>query len=141
MAICGADCSQCPMQANCAGCEKTNGCPFGAQCMVAEIARKGESALANYKAKLAEEMNALQIPGLTPVTELYALRGMFVNLEFTLPGGQKTKFWNDNQILLGTQQPLHGGRCCGLAADEMHILACSYGENGEEPEILVYKKR
>ena len=76
------------------------------------------------------------------VTELYALRGSFVNLEYDLHGTQKIKFWDDDSIYLGNQLCKKGSdRCYGLTADENYLLVCEYGENGSDPEIIVYKKR
>jgi hypothetical protein len=34
-----------------------------------------------------------------------------------------------------------GGRCSDLVGNTDFILVCSYEENGENPELLVYKKR
>ena len=33
------------------------------------------------------------------------------------------------------------GRCYGLTADENYLLVCEYGENGSDPEIVVYRRR
>lgn len=35
-AICGADCNKCGFKENCAGCQETNGHPFGDSCMLAQ---------------------------------------------------------------------------------------------------------
>ena len=62
------------------------------------------------------------------VTDLNALHSAFVNLEYTLPGGQAVKFWDDDKIILGNQ--LHkrdSDRCYGIAADEKYLLVCEYG--------------
>ena len=60
-----------------------------------------------------------------------------------VPGGQKIKFWDDQRIYLGNQMCKHdgSGRCYGLTADEHHLLVCEYGDNGCDPEIVVYKRR
>jgi len=31
------------------------------------------------------------------------------------------------------------GRCFGLAADEATLMVCSYGANGTDPELLLYR--
>ena len=82
------------------------------------------------------EFNALGIPGMSKITELYALVGNFVNLEYPLPSGQTVKFLDNNSMYLGSQveRELRKGRCYGL-------LVCEYGENGADPEIVVYKRR
>lgn len=33
------------------------------------------------------------------------------------------------------------GQCFGIAANADFILVCTYEENGENPELVVYKKR
>lgn len=73
---------------------------------------------------------------------LNALKGSYVNLEYTLPSGQKVMLLNDNKIYLGNQlcKP-NNNRCFGIAADEEYILICEYGENGSDPEIVVYMRR
>ena len=44
---------------------------------------------------------------------------------------------------LGTQLECEfgGNRCFGIAANMDFILVCTYEENGENPELVVYKKR
>ena len=34
-----------------------------------------------------------------------------------------------------------GNRCFGVAANMDFILICTYEENGENPELVIYKKR
>ena len=34
-----------------------------------------------------------------------------------------------------------GERCFGILADMDFILICTYDENGENPELVLYKKR
>ena len=149
LTICGLDCEQCAFGANCAGCAATGGKPFGGECVLAlcctqngyagcaECTADGCSA----KKRLADEFNALGIDGMPQVTELYALSASIVNLEFTLPGGQRTKFWNDNDVLLGTRLPKDGGRYFGLAANGAYLMVCEYGENGSDPELICFVKR
>lgn len=148
--ICGLDCANCSMNTACSGCTATGGKPFGGECMVAACCGKGKSGdcgdfsknICLLKERLMDEFNALDIPGMPPVTDLYALVGSFVNLEYTLPGGQRIKLWNDKRVYLGNQLPKPGtDRCYGLTADENWLLVCEYGENGADPEIVVYRKR
>lgn len=148
--ICGADCDKCGFKEKCAGCQETNGHPFGDSCMLAQCSNnnscdkgcKSCSAACKLKAKLIEEFNTLGIEDMEEVTNLNALKGSFVNLEYILPSGQTIKFWNDNRIYLGNQIcKKNSDRCYGLTADENYLLVCEYGENGANPEIVIFKKR
>lgn len=94
------------------------------------------------KEKLIEEFNALQVPGMEKVTELYEHEGAFVNLEYTLPSGQTVKFWDDKKIYYVNQLCKHGSdRCFGLVGDESHLMVCEYGDEGNDGDIVVYKRR
>lgn len=76
------------------------------------------------------------------VTGLNALHGAYINLQYSLPSGQKIKFWDDDRIYLGNQIcKKNSNRCYGLTADENYLLVCEYGDNGSDAEIIVYKKR
>ena len=77
------------------------------------------------------------------VRDLNALAGSYINLEYTLPGGQKAKLWDDSRVYLGNQlcKKDGGGRCYGLTADENYLLVCEYGNAGSDPEIVVYRRR
>ena len=77
------------------------------------------------------------------VTELSALIGGYVNLEYTLPNGQKVKCLDDGATYLGYQleSEFGGNRCFGLVANMDFLLVCTYEENGENPELVIYKKR
>lgn len=139
--ICGIDCSVCESHDTCSGCSKTNGHPFGSECIVATCCQKGENALHEFKETLIAAFNALHIEDMEEVTELNALKGSFINLTYTLPSGQAVKFWNDNKIYFGNQ--LHkkeSDRCYGLAADETYLLVCEYGCNGSDAEIVAFKR-
>ena len=68
------------------------------------------------------------------------LPGSFVNLAYSLPSGETVKFLDDNATYLGSQ--LEGEtKCYGIVANMDFLLVCSYEENGENPELVVYKKR
>ena len=95
------------------------------------------------KKQLIEEINALHIEGMPTVDKLHALVGAYVNMEYPLPGGAKVKFLDDNITYLGTQLVSLGDakRCFGVLANVEFILICTYGENGADPELVLYKKR
>ena len=103
----------------------------------------GEEKLEEFKKQLMEEFNALNIEGLPRVESLNVLSGSFINMEYTLENGEKVKFLDDRATYLGNQYPcLFGGeRCFGIAANMGFLLVCTYGENGENPELVIYKKR
>jgi len=103
----------------------------------------GEEKLEEFKKQLMEEFNALNIEGLPRVESLNVLSGSFINMEYTLENGEKVKFLDDRATYLGNQYPcLFGGeRCFGIAANMGFLLVCTYGENGEDPELVIYKKR
>ena len=95
-----------------------------------------------FKKQLIGEINALGVEGMPEVKSLSALVGAYVNLEYPLPGGTKAKFLNDGTTYLGTQLEATGGkRCFGVLANVDFILICTYGENGVDPELVLYKKR
>lgn len=142
--ICQANCEECFMKDSCNGCVKTDGCPFGKQCFIARYIKiGGQENFQNFKEKIIEEFNELKIQGMPKVQNLNALVGSFVNLEYTLPNGETVKFLDDNSIYLGNQLECEfgGDRCYGIIAGNDFLLVCTYGENGSNPELVMYKKR
>ena len=103
----------------------------------------GKEKFNEFKQKIIEEINTLLcVEGLPKVKDLNVLSGSFINLEYTLPNGKIVKFLNDKATYLGTQlESEFGGRCFGIAANMDFILICNYEENGENPELVIYKKR
>ena len=77
------------------------------------------------------------------VEKLNALVGKYVNLEYQLPNGMKVKFLNDQTTYLGNQleSEFGGERCFGILANMDFILICTYEKGGENPELVLYKKR
>lgn len=148
-AVCGANCDECELFKNskCNGCKNTNGCPFGKKCWIAKyIELGGKENFDVLKKDLINEFNSLNIPGMPKVNELYPLIGEFVNLEYQLPNNKKIKLLNDNETYLGMQLECEFNddeykKCFGLLANMNFLLVCEYGENGVNPELLVYKKR
>ena len=96
-----------------------------------------------FKKQLINEINDLHIDGLPRVDKLNALVGKYMNLEYTLPNGQKVKFLDDQKTYLGNQleSEFGGDRCFGILASMDFILVCTYEKAGENPELLIYKKR
>lgn len=103
----------------------------------------GEEKFNEFKAQIIDEFNALNIEGMPKVESLNALVGSYVNLEYTLPNGKKVKFLDDKATYLGNQLECEfgGDRCFGIIANMDFLLVCTYEENGENPELLVYRKR
>ncbi len=102
----------------------------------------GNGAFEEFKKTLIEEINVLNIEGMPKLTKLNALVGSYVNLEYTLPNGKTVRYLDDNATYLGNQlESEFGGRCFGIVANMDFILICTYGENGENPELVIYKKR
>ncbi|MGN0517644.1 MAG: DUF3795 domain-containing protein [Acutalibacteraceae bacterium] len=142
--ICGIQCENCSMKKMCKGCIETKGCPFGKQCFIAScINIGGKEKFLEFKQTLIKEFNDLKIPGMPTVKDLNALVGSFVNLEYTFPGGQTTKLLDDESIYLGNQLECEfdSDSCFGIVAGMDFLLVCTYGEDGELPELITYKKR
>lgn len=144
--ICGANCTECPSKEACTGCAETKGRPCGKECYIAKYILTG--GMENYQAfkkGLINEINALNIDGMEFVTDLSPLVGGFVNLEYPLPNGGTAKFLKDDEVYLGTQvKNLFDDMeetCFGVIARENFILVCTYGENCENPELVLYKHR
>lgn len=96
-----------------------------------------------FKKQLIEEFNVLlKNEGLPRVENINVLSGSFINLEYRLPNGNVVKFLDDKASYLGSQLEIDGlDRCIGIAANMEFLLICSYEENGQNPELVVYKKR
>ena len=96
-----------------------------------------------FKKQLINEINDLHIDGLPRVDKLNALVGKYVNLEYTLPNGQKVKFLDDQKTYLGNQleSEFGGDRCFGILASMDFILVCTYEKDGENPGGMKYQKK
>ena len=96
-----------------------------------------------FKKQLIKEVNELHIDGMPRVEALNALVGKYVNLEYRLPNGMKTKFLDDQTTYLGNQldSEIREGLCFGILANMDFILICTYEKDGENPELILYKKR
>ncbi len=147
--LCGIDCTKCELKNTCGGCAETNGHPFSSECVIALCCQSKGYAHCDkcsdvpclFKEKLIAEFNALSIEDMEEVTSLNALKGSFINLEYTFPSGQVVKIWDDEKIYLGNQIcKRDSDRCYGLAADEKYLMVCEYGNNGSDAEIIVFKR-
>lgn len=96
-----------------------------------------------FKRKLIEEINDLHIEGMPRLDKLNALVGRYVNLAYRLPSGVDVKFLDDGTTYLGNQlEPEFGGdRCFSVLANMDFILISTYGCEGKDPELVLYKKR
>jgi len=103
----------------------------------------GAEKFEEFKKQLIEEINALNIDGMPKLEKLNALVGGYINMEYRLPNGKTVKFLDDGATYLGNQLECEfdNSVCFGIAANMDFILVCSYGENGENPELIIYKKR
>ncbi len=103
----------------------------------------GEEKFNELKKQIIDEFNALNIEGMPKVKALNKLVGSFVNLEYRLPNGKLVKFLDDNATYLGNQLECEfgGDRCFGIVANMEFLLVCTYEKDGENPELVVYKKR
>ena len=136
-ALCGADCANCQWNATCPGCSDE-------KCFIAKYIKKdGKEAYEAFKHTLIGEFNRLGIPGMPEINKLYALVGSYVNLSYPLPDGGTVKFLDDNSMYLGNQVECQHkeGRCYGMVACPDFLLVSEYGENGADPEIVLYKRR
>ena len=103
----------------------------------------GEEYFNVFKKQLIDELNALNIDGMPKVESLNALVGSYVNLEYTMPSGKSIRLLDDHATYLGTQLECEfgGNRCFGIVCNMDFLLVCTYEENGNDPELLIYKKR
>ena len=97
----------------------------------------------SFKKQLITEINDLHIEGMPQLDKLNALVGKYVNLEYRLPNGMKVKFLDDQTTYLGNQleSEIADGLCFGVLANMDFILVCTYEKDGENPELILYKKR
>lgn len=148
-AICGANCDNCELLKNkkCEGCRATNGCPFGKKCWIAKYNELGgEGSFEEFKKQIVKEFNSLKIDGLSKIDDMYPLHGSYINLEYTLPNGIKTKLLKDDEVYLANQiqSEFNDGemfKWIGLVANTNFLLVCEFEINEKNPEIIIYKKR
>ena len=146
--ICGINCNECELYNNkCQGCKNTKGCPFGKKCWIAKyIEVGGLDSYNELKKVLIDEINSLDIDGMSKINDLFPLHGSLVNLEYLLPNKEKTKFLIDDEIYLGNQVECDFNdndikKYYGIIGDMSFILICEYDEDRNNKEIIIYKKR
>lgn len=96
-----------------------------------------------FKQTLIDEINELHVDGMPKLEKLNALVGGYINMEYRLPNGKIVKFLDDGATYLGNQLEcaFGGERCFGIAANMDFILICTYEKDGENPELVLFKKR
>ena len=96
-----------------------------------------------FKQQLIAEINGLHIEGMPRLEKLNPLVGQYVNLAYPLPSGETVKFLADGTTYLGNQLPctFGGDRYFGVLAGTSFILICTYGAEGADPELVLYKRR
>ena len=143
--ICGANCQECQLRTRCKGCRATNGHPFGGDCVLAKkfIGCDNPSEMVTkYKDEIINEINNLNIIGIPKIDNLYALCGIFVNLEYLLPNNNKIKLLKDENIYLGTQVKNEvNNKMIGFIVDEEYLLVSEYNLDGSDATIILYLKR
>jgi hypothetical protein len=94
------------------------------------------------KQKFIDEVNALNIPDMPVIDNLFVLQGSFISLEYKMNGNSFFVLDKDKSYW-GTQvEKLNSnGRCYGIACDEKYILVSEYGKDGADAEIVVLKRR
>lgn len=94
------------------------------------------------KQKYIDEVNALNIPDMPVIDNLFVLQGSFISLEYKINGNSFFVLDKDKSYW-GTQvEKLNSnGRCYGIACDEKYILVSEYGKDGADAEIVVLKRR
>lgn len=142
MSICKKfNCAECPSFKDCGGCEACNAKPFGSkeQCICARIINaKGFKGYEDTFKRIIDSINALSIQGLH-VDDLNILPGSYVNLAYPLPNGETIKFLNDDLTYFANQIEIGGERCYGVVSDGSFLLVASYGREGKDPKLEVYK--
>lgn len=103
----------------------------------------GTEKFNEFKQQLMDEFNSLNIEGMPEVKSLNALVGTYVNLEVRLPNGKMMKLLDDHATYLGTQleSVIDENFCFGLVANMEFLMVFTYEAEGENPELIVYKRR
>lgn len=91
--------------------------------------------------QLLEAIRNLGIKEFESFKSLNLMDGSYLNLECKLPNGQTAKILNDNKKYYANQIDIIGSdRCYGVAADENMIAVFTYGCDGVDAELVLWKK-
>ena len=103
----------------------------------------GEDVFLQFISKLIQEINDLHIDGMPTLESIHPLNGSFVNIAYRLPNGNYVKFLDNDVTYLGKELPsvYDDSICFGILCNMEFILICTYGPNGSNPELIMYKKR
>jgi hypothetical protein len=97
--------------------------------------------MANMQKKILKRFHELGIDELKTVDSLNELNGDYINLECTLPNGEKGRLLNDKKKYWGNQVcQVDTDKCYGIAADENQIAVYLYGCNGIDAELVAWVK-
>ena len=94
------------------------------------------------KQKFIDEVNALNIPDMPVIDNLFVLQGSFINLEYKM-NGNTFSILDKEKSYWGTQVEKQNsdGRCYGVACDEKYILISEYDKEGSDAEVVMLKRR
>ena len=90
---------------------------------------------------LLEKIKKLGIKEFENFNSLNLMDGNYLNIECTLPNGDKTKILDNDTQYYAKQIDIEGSdKCYGVAANEKFIAVYKYGCNGENAELVLWKK-
>ena len=90
---------------------------------------------------LLEKIKKLGIKEFENFNSLNLIDGNYLNIECTLPNGDKTKILDNDTQYYAKQIDIEGSdKCYGVAANEKFIAVYKYGCNGENAELVLWKK-
>ena len=90
---------------------------------------------------LLEKIKNSGIKDLEKINTLNLLDGSYLNLECRLPNGKTGKILDDNKKYYANQIDIEGSdKCFGVAADDNMISVFRYGCNGDDAELILWKK-
>lgn len=93
-----------------------------------------ETLWREFQALLPEDAGEL-----APLTEL---PGHYINLECTLPNGQRGQLLDDGKTYWAAEVHKEGSeRCYGLAGDEGQLVVYEYGCGGADARLVLWKSR
>lgn len=92
------------------------------------------------KNKILKEIKKLGIKEFEILNSLNIMNGSYLNLEISLPSGNKAKLLDDSKKYYANQIDITGtDKCYGVAADENFIVVYKYGCEGKDAELVLIK--